>query len=198
MLTISPRLVVRGKSSDRDFLFRKLSLLTPVFLPTNQPPSTLPPECQLGTIKVPRVPHTAQAQPLQGAQVSNPEADFCLTQVVAFNTDRRTDGPQARGGLPCLLPISARPCGLSAQAHWSLQRPAQSHPPAPARTAQPGGLGTSSKVVPGEPLKAFLKKGSLTCAWNKASVSTAAMVRLGWRVCLFCFVLFDFILRGIY
>lgn len=56
----------------------------------------------------------------------------------------------------------------------------------------------SSKIVPGEPLKAFLKGNSLICAWKKASVSTAAMVSLGWRVGLFGFVFFDFILCGIY
>lgn len=56
----------------------------------------------------------------------------------------------------------------------------------------------SSKMVPGEPLKAFLKGNSLICAWKKASVSTAAMVSLGWRVGLFGFVFFDFILCGIY
>lgn len=153
----------------------------PVFLPANQPPSTLLPKCQLGTVKAPCAPHTVQAHPLQGARVSSPKAGFCLTQVVPFNTGG-TEGPRAMGASPACSP-SRWPgpflgCMFSSSplACWE----------------QPGGLETSSKRVPGELLTASLKRNKLVCALSKASVSTAVLVRVGWRVCLFCFVLFDF------
>lgn len=116
-----------------------------------------------------------------GARVSSPKAGFCLTQVVPFNTGR-TEGPRAMGASPACSP-SRWPgpflgCMFSSSplACWE----------------QPGGLETSSKRVPGELLTTSLKRNKLVCALSKASVSTAVLVRVGWTVCLFCFVLFDF------
>ena len=60
---------------------------------------------------------------------------------------------------------------------------------------QPGALETSSKRVPGELLTASLKRNKLVCALGKASVSTAVLARVGWRV---CFALFCLTLCGIY
>ena len=122
-----------------------------------------------------------QAQPLQGAPVSSPKADFCLTQVVPFNTGG-TKGPRAMGGSPACSP-SRRPGPF---------RGCMFSPSAPACWGQPGGLETSSKRVPGTLLTASLKRNKLVWALSKASVSTAVLVGVGWRVCLFCFVLFDF------
>lgn len=88
---------IRGKRTAGTSCLPELSLLTPVFLPANQPPGSVPLTCHLGTFKAPRASHPAQAQLASHQRLwfQQPRAGFCL--VMWFHLAQGEEGSWPRG-----------------------------------------------------------------------------------------------------